>query len=243
MRTPYCYLIGWPEHDKWYYGVRYAAGCHPDELWVTYFTSSKHVTQFIVAHGQPAVTEIRKIFRQDQISEAREWEHRVLRRSQATTNERWLNKTHNKSRPPLYGTDNPVTRSEVKKKISESVARIAKEMGENFYPRTQAFKDQMNLPDAPSKRPEVRDAKKKKMLEWGDNNPAKNSEFRTWLSELHSGENNPFYGKSHSAEFKAESSLRWKGKSKKQVTCPHCSKTGGINAMVRWHFDNCKSKT
>ena len=27
-----------------------------------------------------------------------------------------------------------------------------------------------------------------------------------------------------------------------QVTCPHCGKEGGDNAMRRWHFDNCKSK-
>ena len=27
----------------------------------------------------------------------------------------------------------------------------------------------------------------------------------------------------------------------KIITCPHCGKTGG-NAMLRWHFDNCKQK-
>lgn len=29
----------------------------------------------------------------------------------------------------------------------------------------------------------------------------------------------------------------------KAVTCPHCSKQGGINIMKRWHFENCKNKT
>jgi hypothetical protein len=29
------------------------------------------------------------------------------------------------------------------------------------------------------------------------------------------------------------------GKSRPTVTCPHCNKTGGINNMSRWHFDNC----
>ena len=28
----------------------------------------------------------------------------------------------------------------------------------------------------------------------------------------------------------------------KQIKCPHCNKTGGINTMPRWHFDNCKMK-
>ena len=30
------------------------------------------------------------------------------------------------------------------------------------------------------------------------------------------------------------------GKSRPTVTCPHCNKTGGINNMSRWHFDNCR---
>lgn len=24
--------------------------------------------------------------------------------------------------------------------------------------------------------------------------------------------------------------------------CPHCDKTGGSNAMTRWHFDKCKKR-
>lgn len=32
------------------------------------------------------------------------------------------------------------------------------------------------------------------------------------------------------------------GITKKQVTCPHCNKQGGINVMNRWHFENCKLK-
>ena len=34
--------------------------------------------------------------------------------------------------------------------------------------------------------------------------------------------------------------LALKDKPKPQVTCPKCGKTGGIGAMRRWHFDNCK---
>jgi hypothetical protein len=26
----------------------------------------------------------------------------------------------------------------------------------------------------------------------------------------------------------------------KKVSCPHCTKVGGIGVMKRWHFDNCK---
>jgi group I intron endonuclease len=32
------------------------------------------------------------------------------------------------------------------------------------------------------------------------------------------------------------------GKYTELVTCPYCNKVGGINAMKRWHFDNCRYK-
>ena len=44
-----------------------------------------------------------------------------------------------------------------------------------------------------------------------------------------------WYG--HSEETKHKLS-----KPKPSTTCPHCSKTGGISVMKRWHFDNCKHK-
>lgn len=28
---------------------------------------------------------------------------------------------------------------------------------------------------------------------------------------------------------------------RKQLTCPHCNKTGGDGAMLRWHFSNCRN--
>jgi len=28
---------------------------------------------------------------------------------------------------------------------------------------------------------------------------------------------------------------------KSKITCPHCGKLGGSNAIKRWHFDNCKN--
>lgn len=33
-----------------------------------------------------------------------------------------------------------------------------------------------------------------------------------------------------------------KGKHKPLITCPHCEKSGGNNAMKRWHFDNCRHR-
>lgn len=35
---------------------------------------------------------------------------------------------------------------------------------------------------------------------------------------------------------------RWTNGKQEVVTCPHCNKSGGINGLHRWHFDNCKLK-
>jgi hypothetical protein len=95
---PYTYLIGWSTHNKWYYGVRYAkkkdvlyeTGCHPDDLWVTYHTSSNHVREFTKKHGDPDIIQVRKTF--DKEESAKQWENKVLRRMKVVDSEKWLNK-------------------------------------------------------------------------------------------------------------------------------------------------------
>ena len=50
-------------------------------------------------------------------------------------------------------------------------------------------------------------------------------------------------GRSLSEEHRISISNAQRGKPKgpaSLVVCPHCDKSGGINAMGRWHFDNCK---
>jgi hypothetical protein len=92
MTTPFTYLIGWPEHDLLYYGVRYRCGCDPSDLWTKYFTSSKHVMTTRQNIGEPSVVEVRQIF--ETVEDARKWETRVLTRLDARNNPRFLNKTN-----------------------------------------------------------------------------------------------------------------------------------------------------
>ena len=87
---PFTYLIGWTWLDRWYYGVRYARGCHPDDLWTKYFTSSGVVKEYREEHGEPDVIEVRQTFNDS--LQAREWEEKVLRRLNAVKDERWLNR-------------------------------------------------------------------------------------------------------------------------------------------------------
>ena len=64
----YTYLLGWPTQDRWYYGVRFAKGASPDDLWLTYFTSSKHVKEFIKHFGNPTIIEIRNQFSDERVA-------------------------------------------------------------------------------------------------------------------------------------------------------------------------------
>lgn len=88
-RKPYTYLIGWSILNKWYYGVRYAKGCRPDDLWRTYFTSSEIVKNFQRKYGHPDVIQVRKVF--DNPKSAKKWEHKVMVRFDMAGDKRFLN--------------------------------------------------------------------------------------------------------------------------------------------------------
>jgi len=47
-------------------------------------------------------------------------------------------------------------------------------------------------------------------------------------------------GKPKSEDHKQKIRAGLTGLKRKQVTCPHCGKTGGVNNMFRYHFDRCK---
>ena len=146
--TPYTYLIGWSRYDIWYYGMRYGKtwkclyenGCHPDDLWKTYFTSSNQVRMFREKHGEPDIIQIRKTFKTD--DDAISWESRVLTRLKIKENNKWLNQhdgnkhfrlteetrrkigEKSKGRQSKLGYETPES---TKKKISESVKKTFEE--------------------------------------------------------------------------------------------------------------------
>lgn len=166
---PYTYLIGWSKHDIWYYGVRYAKNCHPDDLWVEYKTSSKYVTAFTEKHGEPDVVQVRKTFTDS--ATARLWEEKVLSRMKVIRDDKWLNKTNNRAFVPMYGTDNPMKRPDVMEKhrsVTESEEwrtkmRIAnnlpetviKRSGKNHYSKKEDYESKIIGENNPMKREEV----------------------------------------------------------------------------------------
>lgn len=117
LTTPFTYLIGWSKHNVFYYGVRYAKGCQPSDLWSTYFTSSGPVKRFRRAHGDPDIIDIRRIF--SSAEDARDWELRVLKRIGAALREDFLNQ-HDSPTPSTRGLKLGPRPSAVAKRISEA---------------------------------------------------------------------------------------------------------------------------
>jgi len=90
MGTPFTYLIYSKRTNQYYYGVRYCNGCHPNQLWTTYFTSSKVIKSLIKMYGTDEfIVSIRKTFANAET--AINWESRFLNRVKAATSNKWLN--------------------------------------------------------------------------------------------------------------------------------------------------------
>lgn len=128
---PYTYLITHLHSGLKYYGVRYAKDSSPDDLWDTYFTSSKRIRMLIEADGVDAfVVDIRKTF---ETSEAAiSWETRVLHRLHIPHNPNYLNqgKNHPQSQTEKeesffnkYGVRFPFHVEEIKQKARETLER------------------------------------------------------------------------------------------------------------------------
>lgn len=89
LGKPFTYYICWSKLDIHYYGVRFAYGCDPSDLWTKYFTSSNIVKKFRKIHGEPDVIQVRKIFTNSK--EARIWECKVLQKLKVKKRPNWLN--------------------------------------------------------------------------------------------------------------------------------------------------------
>lgn len=128
--TPFSYYLYHKPTGKHYYGIRYAKGCNPLDLWVTYFSSSKIVKQLITDYGTDSfVAKVRKTFKTS--AEALIWEHKVLRRLNAASKDQWINR-HNggtKFRSPTHHTPETIEkfRSKLigKTRTSESKERYS----------------------------------------------------------------------------------------------------------------------
>ena len=95
--TPFTYCITFLPTGQRYYGVRYSIKevAHPDQLWTTYFTSSKIIKDLIKEYGVDSFfTQIRKTFTDGDTANASET--KFLTKIDAANSQDWLN-DHNGS--------------------------------------------------------------------------------------------------------------------------------------------------
>ena len=101
MTQPYTYRIQFIPTGEYYYGVKYAKDCNPEDLWKKYFTSSKKVKKLINKYGKDSfLYEIRKLF--DNSADAILWEHRVNSRVKNWPN--YLNESDAKHQGSKYSS-------------------------------------------------------------------------------------------------------------------------------------------
>ena len=88
-RTPYVYVIGWQWLGLYYIGCQYGEGVHPDDLMVTYRTSSKQVHAILDKHGLPDIVWFQKV---NTATDALAFERMLILLSNALHNPKFINK-------------------------------------------------------------------------------------------------------------------------------------------------------
>lgn len=275
--TPYTYLIGWSTQNKWYYGVRYAkksnclyeTGCHPNDLWVTYFTSSKIVKRYILEQGDPDIIKIRKIFLTEE--DAVKWERNVLRKMNVVKDKRWLNESDgyairttnvNNSGMLFWNNGYNTIRANIcpgpewyrgmflTETQKEERSRKMRGANNPFYGKTHSDDVKLFLAETSKIIHTGRKRSKETKDKIAESQKGKKHSVETKqkISEINTG-------KKLSMETKIKMSIKRKGMKKSNehrnkiresnagllFLCPHCNKEGG-HGMFRWHFDNCKKK-
>lgn len=119
-------------------------------------------------------------------------------------------------------------------------------IGDNHWAKTEEYRKRLSDEWAKGDR-------KKRFAEKvsGDNHWTRKTDMSEHAKRMRETRDDEAFSKNHSEFMKrymrevgfTEEQLDKMRKPKPKVTCPHCEKTGGKPVMMRYHFDNCKSKT
>lgn len=233
--TPYTYVLEWTKLGKRYIGARWAAGCHPSDLWNSYFTSSEYVAEFVKEHGAPDVILIDQTF--DNAMEAMAREQELQYSFNVRENDAFLNKA-------VAGVWDHKDTAIIEKIRQANIGK--KHTDEHKAKIGAASKALVRTPEHCAKisagnlgKPRSKEHKANLVKALMGNTRRKG----TKTSEQ--GRKNMSLarmGMRPTDETKRKMSLAHMGRKHDIVTCPHCQKTGGSTGMRSWHFDHCKMK-
>lgn len=244
-RTPYAYLIGWPEANLWYYGCRYAKACHPSDIMVTYMTSSKSVKQYIKQHGLPTVVKARKVF--NTATECRQWEARVLRRMHVVESDNWFNKNDKAAPPHMAGENHPgfntthTAERRLKNSESNKKAWAAKSAAEKLAHAT-AIGDRVRGTKQSAEHIRNRIVSGEQHYNWGkrmteEENALKSARMKTIVAN----QKDTWPGTTNLLESIKRRMADGTHPSQIVQVCPHCNRSiKGKSSYSQFHGNNCK---
>ena len=227
---------------KWYVGVRYANGCHPND---GYICSSKIVKPMIELNPKEWVREIVAIGNKVEMINL---ENEILKLTNARNDIRSFNQHNNNGKFYSFGPRSEETRKKISKGIRANPRSNFKHSEEAKKKISEAFKGIPKLPFSEETRKKMSEAKKgklgklvseetRKKLSKSGKGRVCSEETKRKLREANKGKTIP-----QETIRKMLETRKIKGtKHSLKSTCPHCNKEGGAPQMKRWHFDNCKS--
>ena len=209
----YTYIITYLPNNTKYYGVQYHKNANPEDLGISYFSSSKTVKALIKECGiEYFQFEIRKIF--ESKDEAIRWERRFLTKINAAKSPLWFNLSNGGAINPGGYKLSQVTRSKMSKPKSKDHKRKLKEH----------LDINRKLPDWSDER---KQNQSKRML----GNKINVGKTHDWSDERKQNQSKRMHGNTYG-----------KGKhTLKEVICPNCGKHGSGPNMSRYHFDKCSN--
>jgi hypothetical protein len=183
MTIPFTYRVTHIPSGTWYYGVRYAEGCHPNDLFISYFTSSARISKLLSEDGPDAfTTEIRRTFQSKEA--AIKWEHRVLRKILG-----W-EKCLNQSAFPAVSPEARAKGNRKKAEIQESGMTIFQQAGMKWKQKLDLVDPNTGLTYREMRRQRYNQSLDKNNTRYvfrsdisGDKNPAKREDVRKKISD------------------------------------------------------------
>lgn len=233
---PFTYLVRHIPTNRVYYGVRYSSRSNPNDLWTTYYTSSKQVHKLIDEYGVDSFEfEIRRTFSDSE--KAKKWENTVLRRINARGHHQFINVSNNSPRRMSYGPMSNNAKHKLSTSRKETIRILCEVCGKSCQPSNY-------------KRWHGPNCGKPRQTHWTKGH----HHYR--LLCVHCGNNvsDSNYKRSHgdrckaltnNTPFSAETILKIKEKARNRVRieCPYCGILVTPANYSRWHGDNCKIRT
>lgn len=153
----------------------------------------------------------------------------------------------------------------IKKEYAELQSKKLQGKGNGFYGKTHSEEARKRISAANKGRIQPLNEKEKQKAAWvkrkelGIKRAPHPEEYRKERSKQYTGEGNPNYGKTHSAETLAKMAEKATGRKQSEETkqkkadavrgskrekklCPHCDQHVAVNGYARFHGDKCKLK-